>query len=109
MSFERRARALAHGSLVTGQGTWSESGDTVAPITLPPLPSSVEAPVELFVHFPTDDLQKFATCGADAAIKLGAGEEMHVPEVGLTLKNVGGTIVATRVAAPSDGVVGAAA
>jgi len=103
MSFERRARALAHGSLVTEQGNWNETGDGVAPIALPPLPSSIEALAQLFVQFPTKDVHKFATGGADAAIKLEAGGEMHVPEAGLTLKNIGGTIVATRVPTPQDG------
>lgn len=99
MSFERRARALAHGSLVTGEGTWSAIGPP-APITLPPLPSSIEALSELFVQFPTQDVQKFATGGPDAAIKLGVGEEMCVPGV-FTLRNIGGTIVATRAASVS--------
>ena len=102
MSFDRRARGLAHGSLVTGEGTWSDSGQA-APITLPPLPSSIEALSQLFVQFPTKDVHKFVTGGPDAAIKLAAGEEMCVPGV-MTIKNLSGTVVVTRA-----GVVGAAA
>ena len=102
MSFDRRARGLAHGSLVTGEGTWSDSGQA-APITLPPLPSSIEALSQLFVQFPTKDVHKFVTGGPDAAIKLAAGEEMCVPGV-MTIKNLSGTVVVTR-----SGVVGAAA
>ena len=94
MSFERRARSLAHGSLVSGEGTWSDSGQP-APILLPPLPSTIEALAELFVQFPTTDVQKFVTGGPDATIKLAIGEEMAVPGL-FTLKNLGGTIVATR-------------
>jgi len=97
MSFDRRARSLAHGSLVTGQGTW---GNQTAPISLPPLPSTIDALAELFVQFPTKDVQKFVTGGPDAALQLAVGEEMSVPGL-FTLKNIGGTIVATRAAAAS--------
>merc|ERR1711871_31488 len=97
MSFDRRARSLAHGSLVTGQGTW---GNQSAPISLPPLPSTIDALAELFVQFQTKDVQKFVTGGPDAALQLAVGEEMSVPGL-FTLKNIGGTVVATRAAAAS--------
>merc|ERR1711871_996966 len=102
MSFDRRARSLAHGSLVTGQGTWGNSSQT-APISLPPLPSTIDALAELFVQFPTKDVQRFVTGGPDAALQLAVGEEMSVPGL-FTLKNIGGTIVATRAAAASGSV-----
>lgn len=97
MSFERRARSLEHGSLVCGEGTWSVSGQP-APIVLPSLPSTIEALAELFVQFPTTDVQKFVAGGPDATIKLAVGEEMAVPGL-FALKNIGGTIVATRTTA----------
>ena len=62
---------------------------------LPPLPSTIEALAELLVQFPTTDVQKFVTGGPDATIKLAIGEEMAVPGL-FALKNLGGTIVATR-------------
>ena len=94
MTFERRARALAHGSLVTGEGTWTTAGEEL-PITLPPLPSSLEELSQLFVQFPTKDVQKFVSGGPDAAMTVAPGEETVVPGL-FTLKNIGGTIVATR-------------
>jgi len=94
LSFDRRARALAHGSLVTGQGSWSQAGEE-APITLPPLPKSLQELSQMFVQFPTKDVHKFVVGGADSAIKLAPGEEMAVPGV-MTVKNMGGFIVASR-------------
>merc|ERR1719420_2511200 len=94
LSFDRRARALAHGSLVTGQGSWGQAGEE-APIALPPLPKSLQELSQMFMQFPTVDVHKFVVGGADSAIKLAPGEEMAVPNV-MTVKNMGGFIVASR-------------
>ena len=101
MSFQRRARALAHGSLVTGKGSWSAQGDA-APITLPPMPDTIEELSQMFMQFPTKDVQKFATGGPSAAIKVAPGHELCIPGL-FTVKNVGGIMMVSRPAPAASG------
>jgi len=61
MSFERRARNLDHGSLVTGYGSWG--GPENVPVKLQKLPANLAEIQALFVQWPSTNLIKFITDG----------------------------------------------
>merc|ERR1712166_599695 len=62
MSFERRARELDHGSLVTGLGTWTARGEE-APIVLKPLPADMRQLIDTFVQWPSQSIHAFTMGG----------------------------------------------
>merc|ERR1711924_100626 len=63
MSFERRARDLDHGSLVTGLGTWTARGEAV-PIELKPLPADIQQLIDTFVQWPSQSIHAFMMGGS---------------------------------------------